>query len=167
MAGGRRVGRLSHRDTLRQNDKAQRFLAAMSGREVPPELLNNVPPKRERAAPQPTGVPLEKDILKECLAALRAHPKVAFVGRFNRGAALDTNERGEKRYTFFNSVPGFPDIHGMLEGGRAFYIECKRQRGGRLDDKQSNFLAIITACGGIAGVATSAAEALALIAPPI
>ena len=37
----------SHKDVLRANDAAVRFLAA--GRPVPPELLNNVAPKRKRA----------------------------------------------------------------------------------------------------------------------
>ena len=105
--------------------------------------------------------PLEKDILRAILAALRIHPRVAFVGRFNRGA-IQSSYNGNTSYTQFNTVPGFPDIHGMLRGGAAFYIECKRL-GGKTSDKQSNFLGIIAANGGICGVATSVEEALRII----
>lgn len=119
-------------------------------------------PAKPRAPSQPSLVPLEKDILKACLQALRLHPRVAFVGRFNRGV-MQSSYNGRDSYTQFNTVPGFPDIHGMLRGGAAFYIECKRPKVGRIDDKQSNFLAIIRANGGIAGVATSVDEALAIV----
>lgn len=160
------------RDQLRSNHAALSFMALGAPeekREVAETMVARMtaaipPAPKKRAAPIPTGEPLEKDILRECLAALRAHPAVAFVGRFNRGAVVSGDQHGATRYTSFNSVPGFPDIHGMLEGGRAFYIETKR-RGKKPDDRQANFLATITACGGIAGVATSSAEAIALIVP--
>lgn len=172
---GRRVGRLSMRDRLAQINAADRFYATMAGKE--PQAQSVILPKRVRAVSSADSssididavhrkqpVPLEKEILKACLAALKLHPRVAFAGRFNRGV-MQSSYGGRDSYTSFNSVPGFPDIHGMLKGGAAFYIEVKRPITGRLDDKQSNFLASIKACGGIAGVATSVAEALALISP--
>jgi len=173
------------KDTLRANDRAQRHLAIMAGMDAPPaELMNNVPAAKPRSPIPRQGVstqqtrirptaldidavhrnqpvPLEKEILKACLQALRLHPSVAFVGRFNRGV-MQSEYNGVRGWTQFNTVPGFPDIHGMLRGGAAFYIECKRP-GGVTSEKQSNFLATIKACGGIAGVATSVDEALAII----
>ena len=41
-------GRPSRRDILERNDLSIKFLAAASGKECPPGLLNNLPPKRIR-----------------------------------------------------------------------------------------------------------------------
>ena len=71
----------SHRDTLRANDAAVRFLAA--GRPVPPELLNNAAPKRERAAPRK----LEAPVVAAISELLAVHPRVIWAARFNSGAA--------------------------------------------------------------------------------
>ena len=117
----------------------------------------------KRVMPKDLGAPLEKDILRACIRALRAHPRVAFVGRFNRGVMQSTYQ-GRDSYTQFNTVPGFPDIHGMLKGGAAFYIEVKRP-GRKPDDRQAHFLTGIIEYGGTAGVATSVEEALAIIEP--
>ena len=106
--------------------------------------------------------PLEKEIQRAILQALRLHPRVAFVGRFNRGV-MQSSYQGRDSYTQFNTVPGFPDIHGMLKGGAAFYIEVKRPSWGKLDDKQRNFLGIIASNQGRCGVATSVDEAFAII----
>ena len=169
------------RDTVKANVA---YLAAMSpGGELPDDLkashetlVAGLPKQR---GPRADGVdidkvhgtkrtvqpPLEKDIQRAILAALRLHPCIAFVGRFNRGVMQSTYQ-GRDSYTQFNTVPGFPDIHGMLKGGAAFYIEVKRP-GKKPDDTQANFLASVTRHGGIAGVATSVEEATALIAPPV
>lgn len=163
------------RDQQRNSIAAQRVLLAGMDPNDPRYAANKarldadaaaIPAPRTRT-PRPDiermhAAPLEKDILKACLEALRRHPRVAFVGRFNRGV-MQSEYRGRESWVNFNTVPGFPDIHGMLRGGRAFYIEIKRPLTGKLDATQSNFLAIIRACGGIAGVATSVEEALAIL----
>ena len=169
------------RDTVKANVA---FLAAMSpGGELPDDLKASHEtlvagfPKRRKSREVLDGVdidaihgtkrtiqpPLEKDIQRAILAALRLHPCIAFVGRFNRGV-MQSTYHGRDSYTQFNTVPGFPDIHGMLKGGAAFYIEVKRP-GKKPDDTQANFLASVTRHGGIAGVATSVEEALAIIQP--
>jgi len=152
-------GRKSYADTLRENNAADRYYAAMAG--VEPLFQAAVKDPVRRAAPKPSGEPLEKDIQKDIMRALHSHPLVAFVGRFNRGTAQH-RDGNVTRYTMFNTVKGFPDVHGMLQGGGAFYIEVKRP-GGKVSDDQREFLAMVKRNGGRAGVAYSVADALSII----
>ncbi len=164
----RRLGfRKSLRDTLIENNRATEFYAAMAGK--PAVNLAPIAPKRERkesrdidAVHRQQPLPLEIDIQRAIMDALKRHPKVSFVGRFNRGSAIRTDAKGRGYYTRFNSVPGFPDLHGMLKGGAAWYIEVKRP-GGVTTDEQADFLAGIQRDGGLAGIATNVDEALAIL----
>lgn len=120
-------------------------------------ILNQVD-KPKRAAPKPSGRPLERDVQREILKAVREHPKVAFCGRFNRGQAVEGNRR-----IFFNSIPGFSDLHGMTTGGTAIYLEIKRDAAGRPTEEQAKFIAMILKHNGIAGCISSVDEAMALL----
>lgn len=154
--GSRRFGgRRSMRDTLAGNNAAQRFYAAMAGIDPPAELLNSIKPKRTAAPRDPSKV-YEKDVLADVLQALRADPRVALVMRQQSGVFVEGN-----RHIRVGSR-GLLDIGGMLIGGRHFEIECKRP-GERPDERQAERIAAIRRNGGIAGYATSAAEALALL----
>ncbi len=167
MASNRSRGRKSFRDVLRENNAADRFYAAMAGKE--PMFQSEIKERKPRAAlltPKPE-VPLEKDVQADILATLKAHPLVAFVGRFNRGTAI-SEYNGKKSYTRFNTVDGFPDLHGMLKGGAAFYIEVKRKLpDGRKpiqpSDDQREFIDMVKRNYGRAGVAYSVEDALAII----
>lgn len=171
MYGSRR-GRKSMRDKITENNRTHKWYAAASERPDAQEnldkLLTPVPPKRERIRRPVDGqpvVPLEKEIQKTIIAALKLRRDVVFVGRFNRGQAVATYN-GETRYTPFNSVKGFPDIHGLLVGGRAFYIEVKRPppHYNKPEQDQQDFLDAARICGAAAGVATSVEEAMAILA---
>lgn len=182
MIAGR--GRKPLRQVMRENALACNFYAAAApaGKLLPalpsvgprPEESEGRTPSRGRrdgAPPAPTTEPTEREIRKAIVAALKARPDVAFVGEFNRGAAVESGSRYEggayraptQRHIAFNTVAGFPDIHGLLNGGRPFYIEVKRRKGGRLTDEQRAFLFLARQAGAIAGVATSVAEALGLL----
>ena len=114
------------------------------------------PVPKERAARKPSGKPLEADILRDILKALRAHPAVATVERRQSGVFRDGN-----RFVRVGQR-GLPDISGMLHGGRAYAIEVKRP--GRLaDERQAEYLNRIQAAGGCAGVASSVSEAIAIV----
>lgn len=125
-------------------------------------------PKRERIrrpVDDRPAAPLEKEIQTAIIEAIELRRDVVFVGRFNRGQAVATDGYGNTRYTPFNSVPGFPDIHGLLVGGRAFYIEVKRPppHYRKPDEVQQRFLDEAIVGGACAGVACSVDEALALL----
>lgn len=142
----------SLRDMITASEKAQDYYAAMAG--VKREPFRPLPPKRERKPNGASGKPLERDIQKAILAYLSSCENCVFAGRFNRGTAMTGDGNGIVRYTKFNTVRGFPDIHGMLRGGAAFYIEVKRA-GGKLSDDQRDFIDAVSSHGGIAFVAES------------
>lgn len=50
------------------------------------------------------------------------------------------------------SVAGVPDIIGVLEGGKALFIEVKTEKG-KVSDKQASFLENVQRLGAIAFVA--------------
>lgn len=140
-------------DTIRANNKAMEFYSAMSGKPTPDGAMREVKEKGVRRHGM-SEIPLEKDIQKAIIHFLSAHPKISIYGRFNSGTAITGDAQGNTRYTRFNSIKGFPDIHGMLKGGRAVYIEVKRP-GGRVSEEQQEFIDKVSAHGAVAFVAYS------------
>ena len=141
--------------TLRRSAKAQVQQAIDFGefaRAAAPDQSTN----QRKRAPRVRLDPLERDVQWAILQLLARHPKVAFAGRFNSGAVRTeyAGKDGKAKRGFYrmNSIPGFSDIHGMLKGGRALYIEVKR-RGEKPTDEQAAFLAQVVANGGFGMVA--------------
>lgn len=118
-------------------------------------------PKREYNFTDKGGQ-TESLIQKEIMQALRRHPKVAWYARFNSSNISITDETGQARYMRANTQKGMSDLMGMLHGGRLFAIEVKSPTG-TLYDHQAAFLETIRNGGGIAGVARSVSDAIALI----
>lgn len=58
--------------------------------------------------------------------------------------------------------PGGSDLIGIGPGGKFLAIECKSKTG-RLTEDQENFIRVVNERGGIAGVAKSVEEAIALV----
>lgn len=149
----------SLQDTIRANNKAMDYYSLLSGKPTPDGAKMEV---KDRVARGPRGrsdVPLEKDIQKAIIAFLSAHPKISIYGRFNSGAAVSGDAKGGTRYTWFNSIKGFPDIHAMLKGGRAVYIEVKRP-GGKVTPDQQRFIDKVEAHGAVAFIAYSVDDVL-------
>jgi hypothetical protein len=157
-------GRLSVRDQRLGNLAASKFFAlgapdekreaahahiAQQEASIPPERLR-------RAAQRDPSKIYEKEVLTDVLQALRRDPRVALVMRQQSGVFVEGNRHIRV------GTPGTLDIGGMLMGGRHFEIEIKRP-GGKPDDRQAERIEAIKRTGGIAGYATSAAEALALL----
>lgn len=159
-------GRKTLRETLHANNAALNHYAAMAG--VAPVHNIVVPEKRAYTKREPKEGEikpmLEKDIQKAIIMLLKRHPKVAMVGRFNSGQSVETNADGTMRYMSFNSIRGFSDIHGMMRGGKAFYIEVKRPGSGPpRDQDQINFINLIRENGGLSGFAYSVDDALEIL----
>lgn len=70
--------------------------------------------------------PTESQVLGAVLGYLKRHPKVVWAERMNSGAGQMIMGGKVGQFMRFG-FKGCPDIHGMLIGGRALYIECKRQ----------------------------------------
>ena len=153
----KRSGRRSHRDQLAAVKTALDGMATLAGK---PKLnfLTLPPEPKKRAAAGSDGRPLEKDIQADILSYLHQRRDVVFVGRFNSGTSVEHNGN-QTRYTRFHTVPGFPDIHGMLVGGRAFWIEVKRP-GSKTTPQQEAFIGDVSGSGGLAFVARSVQEVI-------
>lgn len=147
----------SFRETLEENDAAQLFYGAMTGKEPPSNWMNNLAPKRKytkRASTEPS----ESEILKAIMQCVKHHPKVAIVWRQNSGVAEYGTGR-EKRYVRANSARGMSDVMGTLKTGRILAIEVK-SRTGKLHDHQAAFLQKINDAGGLGFVARSVGDVL-------
>jgi hypothetical protein len=89
--------------------------------------------------------PPEAEVLKTCLALLRAHG--VFAWRNNVGAVV-AEYKGRKRCVRFGFA-GASDILGVLPGGRFLAVETKR-RGEKPRPEQIEFLRLINQSGGVA-----------------
>ena len=81
---------------------------------------------------------LESQLQKAILDGLSVHPEVAFAVRTNAGM-IQSTYKGKQR--MIKLLPtGYPDITGMLKGGRAFFMEVKTPAAyGRADHSLSIF----------------------------
>lgn len=82
----------------------------------------------------------ESEVLKQCLEYLKL--RGFYVWRNNSGAV----KNGKLRF----GLPGSSDILGILPNGQFLAVECKKENGGKLSDKQVEFLSRIKENGGVA-----------------
>ena len=145
------VFRKSLRKTVTENQAALDFMSKLAGGtgHVNKIVMDPVNPR----APRDHTALTEAQIQKTILAYLRMHPRVAWVGRFNSGAFIESYG-GHDRYIQANSVKGCSDILGMLKGGGFFAIEVKSLKG-RVTQDQDNFILRVLEGGGYAGIARS------------
>lgn len=157
-----RKPRLTMRQTLERNNAADRYYAAMAGK--PPQF--QAPLKPQRAAPKPSGLPLESDIQADIIAFLRNHPKVKLVERHNSGTAVEQNSEGKKRFIRYSTVFKVngqrmrkSDIDCTLTNGKRFVCEVKRPPWKRPTDQreyeQAAYIEHIKAATGYGLFATS------------
>jgi hypothetical protein len=149
---------LSKREALAQSKASLDFYAGLAGVE-PHEFHTTMKPIVHRSK-TPSLRPLERDVLKECLAACRDHPAVAFARRRQSGLfrALDSDR------LIRVGTMGEPDIDGMLVSGRYFACEAKREGGQPSTDQQWRIdrinrhggLAFVARCAEDVGVALNA-----------
>lgn len=84
----------------------------------------------------------ENVVLKQCLEYLKLNK--IYCWRNNVGSAKIGN-----RFISFGLV-GSSDILGILPNGQFLAVECKREKGGHLSDKQKEFINKINENGGFA-----------------
>ena len=122
------------------------------------------PAPKPRAAPKPSGVPLEAEVQASMIEGLRYHPMVGLVERVNSGAAMEYAADGSKRIIQFVVIYAHglasPDVHCTLKpSGRRFVIEVKRLgwKGPRdqRELRQEAYIDRVRACGGYGIFATS------------
>lgn len=89
----------------------------------------------------------EDEVLRDCLAYLQLNG--VYCWRNNTGATKTAH--GFVRY----GKVGSSDILGILPNGKFIAVECKREKGGVVSEKQKEFLEMIVKNQGVAIVANS------------
>lgn len=97
----------------------------------------------------------ESVVLKQCLEYLKW--RQIFCYRNNTGCY---KRNGVYIHYGYN---GSSDIIGILPDGRFLAVECKREKGGRLSEKQVEFLDTIKKNGGVAVCVNSVDELAKII----
>ena len=105
-----------------------------------------------------TKTKTESDVVTEIRLALSK----AGILVWRNHVALSKQESGHTARS--GLAVGSADLIGLVPpSGRFLAIECKRPKGGRLSERQRDWLEVVRRCGGIAGIARSVEEAFALI----
>lgn len=160
--------RPSLRETIAKNQTAMDIYAALSDR--PRVELTMPPPPKPRAKRQPSTRATEGDVMRTIFDLLRRHRRVAWFMRLNSGAVSD----GDRYTTFYRLyLPGRPgiakgasDYLGQLTDGRLFLVEVKRPGVTRGTVEQEMLIGACQAAGGVAGIAQSVEDVIALLGPP-
>jgi hypothetical protein len=130
---------------------------------IDPALLAQAQPSRRRHKFARNPEPKETDITRIILDGLRRHPDVLRVERSNTGAGRLMQNGKPGRFVRFGFV-GQPDITGVARDGRVIAIEVKRRSTrNSTSEAQKAYLSDVRAAGGLAGVATSYEEAVAIV----
>jgi hypothetical protein len=160
--------RPSLRETIARNQQSMDLYAALSDR--PRVELTAPPPPKPRALRKPSASGTEADVMRAVHDLLRRHRRVAWFMRLNSGAVSD----GDRYMVFYrlylrNTPPrtkGASDYLGQLTDGRIFLVECKRPGVHKATEEQQDLISSCVAAGGVAGVAQSVEDVIALLGEP-
>jgi hypothetical protein len=152
----RKRGRLSRREQIESVNRGLRAWGAMFGKpEVAEKLSTQLPVTR--APRHASGRPLERNVLRAVMQALRYDPRVLRVERNQSGVFQDGN-----RYVRVGSR-GKLDLTVYLKSGRYAELEVKRDERTKPDPRQQRRIDEIKQGGGIAGWCWSVESALAIL----
>lgn len=159
----------SYREQIEQANAADRFYAALSGKQ--PMMQTPIAPKRERKPVDPNIA--EAGVMQDVGALLQVHPNVMMAVRQNAGAMAYQDAKGSLRPVWFYQWVRRPvkmritDFWGFMKDMRPFALEAKRRDWkGPSDERefeQEAFLNAIRSLGGIAGFVRNVDEAKALL----
>lgn len=121
-------------------------------------------PKRRRPGTVRQPGVGEIEIQRQILTALSLHPKVARIERINVMAGRLIGRDGKPSRFMRSCRRGRVDLDGFTRDGRVIAIEVKKpSERKKVTDEQRSYLDQVSAAGGIAGVACSVEEALAIV----
>ncbi len=130
---------------------------------VPPSDLPEQP-KRRRPGTVRRLEPPEIDIQRAILRALSLHPAVARIERINVMAGRLVGKDGKPSRFIRSCAKGRVDLDGFSSDGKVIAIEVKRPSTRRtVTPEQRQYLDQVASAGGLAGVACSVEEALAIV----
>ena len=120
--------------------------------------------KKRKPAPFKLTMPEipESAILNAVLEYLNYHPAVAWAQRMNSGGTKFKRADGTEQFVRFG-FEGLSDVLGQLRDGRLLAIETKARKG-RARASQIAFLMHVQKNNGVAGIARSVDDAIAILA---
>lgn len=122
-------------------------------------------PKRRRPGTVKRHIVREIDIQRSILKALSLHPLVARIERINVMAGRLIGRDGKPSRFMRSCRRGRVDLDGFMTDGRIIAIEVKRPATrNTVTEEQRAYLDQVAAAGGVAGVACSVEDALAIVA---
>jgi hypothetical protein len=145
-----RKGRLSPREFQQKKNAAFQLLGMN-------DFVKPLKPLRQRSSPGFDGRPLERDVLKAIIQALKLDRRVASVERNQSGVFQDG-----KRYIRVGTK-GKLDLTVYLKDGRYAELEVKRDQRTTPEEHQLQRIEHIKRSGGIAGWCWSLESALAIL----
>lgn len=130
---------------------------------VPPSELP-AQPKRRKAGTVRRLEPPEIDIQRAILRALLLHPAVARIERINVMAGRLVGRDGKPSRFLRSCAKGRVDLDGFSVDGKVIAIEVKRPSTRRtVTPEQRQYINQVASAGGLAGVACSVEDALAIV----
>ncbi len=164
MSEVKRGGKLSFKDQLRQNDKSQRHYAALTGKPVPAEWLNNVPDAKPRAPRQPSLIPLEHDEQKalcawwgiQCKAWGYTREMLFSIPNAQPLMRFATNPNAFISYLRVEGFrDGVPDLMLAIPCGEyhGLFCEMKRTKGSVVAEDQDDYKTLLLSQGYYACIA--------------
>lgn len=156
----KRRGRISLRERLERNHATLSFYAKGAGKPPPPKpaLLVAMEERAARRRPRSaSGRPLERDVLKAVIQALKLDRRVSSVERNQSGVFQD----GERYIRV--GTRGKLDLTVYLKDGRYAELEVKRDARTKPEEHQLRRIEAIRRDGGIAGWCYDVPSALAVL----
>jgi hypothetical protein len=102
----------------------------------------------------------ESVVQNEVRAFLGAHPDRVVLWRNNVGVANHFDVKsGRISKVVYGLAPGSSDLIGITCEGQFVALELKREKGGKEEDDQKMFIALVQKLGGRAGFVRSVADA--------
>ena len=166
---------LTKREQAQQANSWDRHYAILANR--PAKYQQEVPDARKPVVHSDPDE-LEGAVMKEVASVLKTHPHIVFALRVNSGAAWMPSKGGKDAPVAFYRIVRQPhgknativDFTGWYADGvivRPFAFECKRRdwkfTGTKREVKQSCYLKMIDAFGGIASFITSGQQVINLL----
>lgn len=166
MAARRAAARKSLREVYADNNSADRFYAAMSGKPA----ANQVEVKAKRVMTQRTAdEDKEEAVMAEVADVIRLCPSVVISWRPNSGSLPDS--RGVPIW-FYRKIKGMDDMTisdylCLKKNGQLIALECKwrgwNYTGTPREKEQDAFIQAVRATGGRGGFVTCAEQALEIL----
>jgi len=152
---------LTLREVYSATNKADRYLAAMAGKE--PQCQTEIKPKRSYVN---SNAPNEGDVQKPIIEMLIKHPMVAWVERHNSGV-MQKEGRYVRYHKVYKQKVRKADLDCQLKNGKRLVIEVKKPGWTKPTDErereQAAYISMVQEFGGFGMFAVSVEQVIEML----